>query len=85
MTVLERNVEEALRSAEDLRWMRGYLEGVLAAGQLDRAMLIDILQEIHDRFRKQGNDHAADMVLDGLDLLTGWHGPGMGVPDRQPA
>jgi hypothetical protein len=85
MTVLERNVEEALRSAEDLRWMRGYLEGVLAAGELDRQTLIDILQEIHDRFREEGEDHAADMVLDGLDLLTGWHGPGMGVPNRQPA
>jgi hypothetical protein len=85
MTVLERNVEEALRSAEDMRWMRGYLEGVLAAGELDRQTLIDILQEIHDRFREEGEERAADLVLDGLDLLTGWHGPGMGVPDRQPA
>ena len=85
MTTLERNVEEALRSAEDLRWMRGYLQGILAAGDLDRETLIDILQDIHDRIRESGNDHAADMVLDGLDLLTDWCGPGMGIPESQTA
>jgi hypothetical protein len=85
MTVLERNVEEALHSAEDLRWMRGYLAGLLAAGDLDRDALIAILQEIHDRFRARGEDGAADMVLDGLDLLTDWVGPGMGIPESQSA
>ena len=30
MTTLEKNVEYALRSAEDLRWLRGYLEAVQA-------------------------------------------------------
>jgi hypothetical protein len=85
MTVLERNVEQALRSAADLRWMRGYLAGLLAAGDLDRDTLIEILQTIHDRFRARGDDHAADMVLDGLDLLTDWCGPEMGIPESQTA
>lgn len=83
MTVLERNVEQALRSAEDLRWLRGFLAGILASGDVDRDTLIDLLQHTHDRFRHQGQEHAADMVLDGLDLLTEWCGPGMGIPEPQ--
>jgi hypothetical protein len=30
-----------------------------------------------------GNERAADIALDGLDLLTGWCGPGMEIPEQQ--
>ena len=84
MTTLERNIEDAARSAEDLRWFRGYLRGLLDAG-VERELLEEVLKRVCLRFRKTGNEQAADLALDGLDLLTGWCGPGMEIPDPQTA
>lgn len=82
MTVVERNVESSVRSAEGLRWFRGYLRGLLDAG-LSHAELEDVLRHVHDRFQRAGNEQLADFVLDGLDILTGWCGPEMAVREPQ--
>jgi hypothetical protein len=78
MTTLERNVEEALTSADDIRWIRGYLRGLLDAG-IPRETLEEMLQGIYVRNRDEGSEAVADLVLDGLDLLAGWCGPGLGI------
>jgi hypothetical protein len=77
MTTIER-VEEAVSSAEDIRWLRGYLQGQLDAG-VRPELLEDACKHAHERLVHLGREDAADAVLDALDLLTGWHGPGMGV------
>lgn len=85
MTTLERNIEAAFRSADDFRWVRGYLRGVLdAEPEMDPAMLAEVLRRVYEQFRVSGNERAADIALDGLDVLTGWCGPGMEIPERQP-
>ena len=78
MTVLERNVEAAVESAEDLRWFSGYLQGVLDAG-ITTAQLEGVLRRLHVHLSDRGDERAADLVLDGLDLLTAWCGPGMAL------
>lgn len=88
MTVLERNVEQAVASeqavadAEGLPWFRGYLRGLLDGG-LERAVLEEGLKTVYLHLRDGGNEPAADLVLDGLDLLTAWCGPGMAIPEPQ--
>lgn len=85
MSTLERNVHEAVSNAEDIRWLRGYLQGVLDSGQVPPDKLEVILRHVYERALETGREDAADLALDGLDLLTGWHGPGMGVSVREPA
>lgn len=84
MTTLERNVHEAMSSAKDIRWLRGYLQGLLDSGETPES-LEPILKTVYEEFRNEKDEAAADLVLDGLDLLTGWHGPGMGVTERKSA
>ena len=79
MTLLEKNIENAVRSAEDLRWFRGYLRGLLDGGDLTPQQLEEVLKVVYLHLRDQGSDAAADLVLDGLDLATGWCGPGMSL------
>jgi hypothetical protein len=78
MTVLERNVEMAVTSAEGLRWFRGYLRGLLDGG-LTPDQLERVLRVVYEHLRDSGQEQAADLVLDGLDLVTGWCGPGMAL------
>jgi hypothetical protein len=82
MTVSER-VEEAVSKAEDVRSLRAYLQGHLNSGQSPE-LLAEALQRAYTRLREERKDEAADLVLDGLDFLTGWCGPGMSlrVPER---
>ena len=75
MTVLEHHVEAAAAAAEDLRWFGGYLQGLLDAGTT-KAQLERVLHRVHEHLVDR-DERAADLVLDGLDLLTGWCGPGM--------
>jgi hypothetical protein len=82
MTVLERNVEQAVGSAEDIRWFGGYLRGLIDSG-VKRSVLEATLKRVYLSFRDDGDERSADLVLDGLDLVTGWCGPGMAIPDRQ--
>ena len=77
MTVLERHVETAAEAAEDLRWFRWYLQGLLDAGttktELERA-----LRHVHEHLTdREDGEKAADLVLDGLDILVGWCAPHM--------
>jgi hypothetical protein len=82
MTTLER-VQEAVSSADDIRWLRGYLQGYLDSGR-SAATLAKALKRAAVKLREVGDEETADLVLDGLDLLAGWCGPGMGlrVPER---
>ncbi len=85
MTTLERNIEKSVTAAEDIRWFRGYLQGLLDSGKISRPELEVILRALYERFRDSGQERLADLMLDGLDLLTGWHGPDMGVRARKSA
>jgi hypothetical protein len=85
MSTLERNVEESLSSAESIGWLRAYLQGILDSGEVSSEVLEDILRRVHERALAEGREEAADLALDGLDLLTGWHGPGMGIDRRKSA
>ena len=84
MTVIERVQHEAIAAAnaDDIRRLRGYLQGLLDAG-LDPEALGLALRDVYETLRDQGNEDAADLILDGLDLLTGWCGPELGL--RVPA
>ena len=82
MTVLERNIEAAVRSAVDLSWFDGYLRGLLDA-EKDPAILQDALRHLYETFRQQDNERLADLMLDGLDILTGWCGPTANEPTAQ--
>jgi hypothetical protein len=84
VTTLERNFERSVASAEGIRWLRGYLQGLLDNGE-DPAFLCEILKRAREKSAAQGRDDIADLMLDGIDLLTGWHGPGMGVEQRKTA
>lgn len=79
MTTLERTVQESFLSADDIRWIHGYLRGMLDSGQ-DREQLELILEHVHRHFQQEGQDRLADLALEGLDLLTAWCGPGMEIP-----
>jgi hypothetical protein len=37
----------------------------------------------NEESRCSGEDEVADLVLDGLDFLTGWHGPNLGIATRR--
>jgi hypothetical protein len=81
MTVLERKVEAAFLSGEDIRWMHGYFRGLLDSGT-DSKTLLSALQNLYAQFIKNGDDHEADLTLDAMDFLTGWCGPGMALSHR---
>jgi hypothetical protein len=86
MTTLERNLEETLSSAEDIRFFRGYLQGLLDSGKIAPDRLEVILRRVYERLRDAGDEgEMTDLVLDGLDFLTGWCGPGMSVVKRESA
>jgi hypothetical protein len=76
---LERNVERAVLHARGVRELRSYLQGLIDGGQLTPEELEVVLRAVYELFRSHGNDTAADLTLDGLDLVSGWCGPGMGV------
>ncbi|HEX4520595.1 MAG TPA: hypothetical protein VH063_13525 [Gaiellaceae bacterium] len=78
MSTLELTVERAVASAEDIRWVRGYLQGLVDGG-LEREQLEHVLEHVYEHLRDAGNQSAADLALDGLDFLTGWCGPGMEI------
>lgn len=78
MTTLQRNVHDAFCSAEDLRWIHSYLRGLLDAGTPPE-VVEHILRAVGDDFREAGRDDLADLVLDGLDFLTGWCGPDLSL------
>lgn len=76
---LERNVERAVQHAQGVRELRSYLQGLIDGGQLTPEELEVALRAVYEQFRSRGNETAADLTLDGLDLVSGWCGPGMGV------
>ena len=75
MTVAEQNINDAVMAAESLAWLAAYLQGVVDSG-FAVADLIGVLGRASLVLRERENEAAADLVLDGLDLLTGWCGPG---------
>ena len=84
MTTVERHIKGALEAAEDIRWLRGYLRGLLDADTpwdvLERS-----LTRAYHAAQKAGDERVADLMLDGLDMLTGWCGPSMDLTDRRSA
>lgn len=79
MTVLERNIQEAVASAESLRWISAYLKGALDTGNISVDELATILEHVYQSFLELGDERASNLVLDALDLLTGWCGPEMQI------
>jgi hypothetical protein len=79
---LERNVERAVRHAQGVRELRSYLQGLIDGGELTPEQLEAVLRVVYEHFRRHGDETAADLTLDGLDLVTGWCGPGMGVTEH---
>ncbi len=75
MTVLEKNIHDAAMNADDLGFFRGYLRGLLDSERLSSGDLQTVLKVVYEDLHEQGDEAAADLVLDGLDLLTGWSGP----------
>ena len=78
MTVAEQNIHNAVMSAESLGWLAAYLKGVVDSG-FAVTDLVAVLERVYSALRDSGNEAAADLVLDGLDLLTGWCGPGQRI------
>ena len=69
---LENKVEHSVRSSNaGEEWLRGLIEGLLLNGT-DRQALIEVLEEVYVRLRDEGNEELADLVLGGVDALTGW-------------
>lgn len=79
MTVLERKVEDAVASADDIRWVHGYLRGMLDGGSAPDELQV-ALENVYKHFRELHNERLADLTLDGLDFVTGWCAPGMEIP-----
>lgn len=50
-----------------------------------KADLEEVLTRMYERLIASGDDELADLALDGLDLLTGWCGPDMGLSEPQAA
>jgi len=85
MTVIERVQHEAMAAANaaDIRSLRAYLQGLLDSESIPPETLEAALRLCYEQLRDEGNEEAADLILDGLDLLTAWCGPGQGL--RVPA
>ncbi len=82
MTVAEQSIHDAIASAESLGWLAAYLQGVVDTG-FPVPDLIALLEQVRVHLQESGNETAEDLVLDGLDLLAGWCGPGRQiVPSR---
>lgn len=75
MTVTEQNIHDAVMRADDLDWLAGYLQGVVDSG-FAVADLVALLETASLELRAQGNDASEALVLEGLDLLTGFCAPG---------
>jgi hypothetical protein len=65
---------EILAGEEPLRHMRETAKGRLGAGS-QRAGLQEELEELRLELRREGRKAAEDVVLDALDMLTGWCSP----------
>ena len=75
MTVAEQNIHDAVIAAGDLDWLRAYLQGVVDSG-FPVASLVALLERTSLELRADGNDTAEELLLEGLDLLTGFCAPG---------
>ena len=84
MTTLGRNIESKARSAEEIRWFRAY-QLVLLDGEVNVAPLERALKTVYEKFRSDGDEAWADLVLDGQDFVHGWCAPGMEIPEAQTA
>jgi hypothetical protein len=47
---------------------------------LGRAEMLEVLRELREQYRADGNGHAEDIVLDTMDFVTGWCSPHMRIP-----
>lgn len=75
---LERDLKRAAQSADGLRTLRQHLQTAVDQGA-DPELLRARLEAVYKDFSEAGNEVAADLTLDVLDLVTGWCGPGMGI------
>ena len=78
MTVAEQSIHDAVASAEGFGWLAAYLQGVVDTG-FPVPDLIALLEQVRSHLQRSGNETAEDLVLAGLDLLTGWCGPGQQI------
>ena len=86
---LERTDNFGLRSLQtglfhSLTQSRG-LQLVLLDGEVNVAPLERALKTVYEKFRSDGDEAWADLVLDGQDFVHGWCAPGMEIPEAQTA
>ena len=84
VTVAEQNIHDAVITAGDLEWLRAYLQGVVDSG-FSLPGLVALLEATSLELRAEGNDAGEALLLDGLDLLTGFCAPGRQIvpaPER---
>ena len=69
--------DEALRSANPTGQLRELVRGLLAAGHERDALYAEMQRYVIDELRAANRDEDEDVVLDVMDNLIGWCGPGM--------
>ena len=73
MTVQDR-LTDALCSEDPEKNLADTVRTLVAQG-MERDAVYDELEKLRDRLREAGRQAADDLVLDGMDLLTGWCSP----------
>jgi hypothetical protein len=86
MTPLEQRVHDAVVSndVDGLRALRDLIRCTAGSG-VDLDLITQALTHVYDDCLRAGDESAADLALDGLDLLTGWASPGTKIRPRTSA
>ena len=69
--------DEALRSADPIGQLYEHVRGLLASGHERDALYAEMQRYVVDELRAANRDEDEDVVLDVMDYLVGWCGPGL--------
>jgi hypothetical protein len=70
-----KEIDEALRSDNPVESLRAIVSRLIEAG-VDRGVVIQRMEEWRKRLQDQRRDVEEDVVLEVMDLVVGWSGPG---------
>lgn len=73
---IEEVIERALASRDPLQALRSLSQQLLAQGH-STAEVADFFEQARERFRAAGREADEDLLLDGMDFVTGWCSPHM--------